>query len=62
MDRKAEKATEHAEQLRRDRKTLLDKKINCSHLVIDRCTDEMRECFVVFFIGCVKLFVFYIHR
>ena len=49
MDRKADKATEHAEQLRRDRKTLLDKKINGSHLLIDRCTDEMRECFVVFF-------------
>ena len=41
MDRKAEKATEHAEQLRRDRETLLDR-INGYHRHIDGCTAEMR--------------------
>ena len=42
MDRKADKAQEHAEQLRRDREQVLNR-IQGYHSYIDRCTGEMSE-------------------
>ena len=42
MDRKADKAQEHAEQLRRDREAIVDK-IAGYHRHIDGCTAEMSE-------------------
>ena len=42
MDRKADKAQEHAEQLRRDREVIVDK-ISGYHRHIDGCTAEMSE-------------------
>ena len=44
MDRKADKAQEHGEQLRRDRATVLDR-IQGYHRHIDGCTAEMSEYF-----------------
>jgi hypothetical protein len=44
MDRKAEKAQEHGEQLKRDRATLLDR-FQGYHRHIDGCTAEMSEYF-----------------
>ena len=42
MDRKADKALEHAEQLRRDRDTILDR-VAGYHRHIDGCTAEMSK-------------------
>ena len=42
MDRKADKALEHAEQLRRDRDTILDR-VAGYHRHIDGCTSEMSK-------------------
>ena len=44
MDRKAEKAQDHGEQLRRDRATVLDR-IQGYHRHIDGCTAEMSKYF-----------------
>ena len=43
MDRKADKAQEHAEQLRRDREAIVDK-IAGYHRHIDGCTAEISDC------------------
>ena len=43
MDRKADKAQEHAEELRRDRDVIIAK-IAGYHRHIDGCTAEMSEC------------------
>ena len=42
MDRKADKAQEHGEQLRRDREVILEM-IAGYHRYIDQCTGEMSE-------------------
>ena len=42
MDRKADKAQEHAEQLRQDREVILER-IAGYHRYIDQCTGEMSE-------------------
>jgi len=42
MDRKADKAQEHGEQLRTDRATILDR-IEGYHRHIDACTAEMSK-------------------
>ena len=43
MDRKADKADEHGEQLRRDRATVLER-VQGYHRHIDGCTAEMTDC------------------
>ena len=43
MDRKADKAEELGNQLRRDRATILDR-IQGYHRHIDGCTAEMKDC------------------
>ena len=43
MDRKADKAQEHAEELRRDREVVIARIAGC-HRHIDGCTAEMSEC------------------
>ena len=45
MDSEADKAQEHAEQLRRDREAILDR-IAGYHRHIDGCDDEMSEYFI----------------
>ena len=49
MDRKADKAQEHAEQLRRDREQVLNR-IQGYHSYIDRCAEEMSE-YIIDYIG-----------
>ena len=51
MDRKADKARDHGEQLKRDRQVILDR-IAGYHRYIDSCTQEMSksvhtECLIV---------------
>ena len=43
MDRKADKARDHGEQLRRDREVILER-IAGYHRYIDSCTQEMSKC------------------
>ena len=58
MDRKADKARDHGEQLRRDREVILER-IAGYHRYIDQCTREMSKNMCEYLIAVFKKYVYF---